>query len=206
MQAGWSACAIGSQSPPLSSKRLQLTDASTLRNVGQCPNGLVAAADARSVGRTPPSAVTLVASSMMRLGVVLFIGVAGCAKPDDYVEPPPGPVAVVSGRVLRGDHPVAGVHVLARVTYGIPCSPSDSAPGGTVVLMTPTDSTGRFYRVSAYPASAKEQRAGCLYVGAVDPARPETVWAAPRRARPPAQGGSTTDPPPDEEINVPWPK
>ncbi len=167
----------------------------------------VAAADARSVRRTHLAPVTLVASSMLLwLVVVLFIGALGCGKPDDYPERPAGPVAVVRGRVLRGSHPVAGVHVLARVTYGTPCSPSNSAPGGTVVLMTPTDSTGQFYRVSAYPASTNEQRPGCLYVGAVDPARAETVWAAPRPARAPGQGGPTAHLPAEEEIDVSWPE
>jgi hypothetical protein len=132
---------------------------------------------------------------------ILGLGVVGCGKPD---EPPavPGPVANVRGRVMRGDQPVAGVHVLARVTYGVTCRVSDSAPGGTVVSMTPTDSTGRFHTM-AYPASGTEQRAGCLYIGAADPMRAETAWAAPRRVPAPLPGASTTRLPPVVEINVP---
>jgi len=137
----------------------------------------------------------------------LCMGVLGCGKPDDHREPPtvPGPVANVRGRVMRGDHPISGVHVLARVTYGIGCSVSDSAPAGTVVSMTATDSTGRFTTM-AYPASIAEQRAGCLYIGAVDPVRAETVWAAPHRAPPLVRGAPTTRLPPVEEIDVPWPE
>ena len=139
--------------------------------------------------------------------LALGIGVLRCCKPDDQEEPPavPGPVANVRGRIMRGDHPVAGVHVLARVTYGGGCRVSDSAPGGTVVSMTPTDSTGRFHTM-AYPASATEQRTGCLYIGAADPVRAETAWATPRRAAPPVLGASTTRLPPLVEINVPWPE
>ena len=71
--------------------------------------------------------------------LMLVIGGLGCRRPDDQKAPSaiPGPVANVRGRVMRGDHPVAGVHVLARVTYGVSCRVSDSAPGGTVVSTTP---------------------------------------------------------------------
>jgi hypothetical protein len=138
--------------------------------------------------------------------LMLVLGVLGCGK-SDVKEPPtvPGPVADVHGRVIRGDQPVAGVHVLARVTYGVGCSVSDSAPGGTVVSMRPTDSTGRF-RTTAYPAAGTEQRVGCLYIGATDPLRAETAWAAPRRAPAPLREAFATGTLPVLEIDVPWPE
>jgi len=159
-------------------------------------------ASSRQVGGAPTAcSVSLCAM------LVLCICVLGCGKPDDYDKPPnvPGPVANVRGRVMRGNNPVAGVHVLARVTYGVGCSMSDSARGGTVITMRPTDSTGRFKTV-AYPASVSEQRTGCLYIGAVGPARSETVWAAPRRAPPLMRGASITRLPPVVQIDVPWPE
>jgi hypothetical protein len=141
------------------------------------------------------------------LWLILVLGVSGCGKTDRDEEPPnvPGPVADVHGRVMQGDQPVAGVQVLARVTYGVGCKVSDSAPGGTTVLMTPTNSTGRF-RTTAYPASSTEQRPGCLYIGATDPLRAETVWAAPRRAPAPSPGALATGALPVLEIDVPWPE
>ena len=139
--------------------------------------------------------------------LLLGTGVVGCEKPGNDGEPPavPGPVANVRGRVLRGAHPVAGVHVIARVTYGAACRVSDPAPGGTVVSMTPTDSTGRFHTM-AYPAAGIEKRPSCLHIGAADPVRAETAWASPRRAPPPVLGAATTRLPPLVEINVPWPE
>jgi hypothetical protein len=145
--------------------------------------------------------------SFLARPLLLFsIGFLGCGESDEYgALNVPGPVAHIRGRVMRGDQPVAGVHVLARVTYGAGCNVYDSAPGGTVVFMSPTDSTGRF-QTRAYPASVTEQRVGCLYVGAVDPVRAETAWAAPRPAPAPSQKASRTRVAPVIEIDVPWPE
>jgi hypothetical protein len=145
--------------------------------------------------------------------VLVGPGLLGCDKRDHYSkapgsgrEPPivPGAVADIHGRVMRGALPVSGVHVLARVTYGAPCRASNPAPGGTVWSTTPTDSTGRF-RTTAYPAAGAERQAGCLFVGATDPVRAETTWAAPRPAPASVQGASTTRFP-VVEIDVPWPE
>jgi hypothetical protein len=138
--------------------------------------------------------------------LVLSLAALGCdeQRDDRLPEAPPGPVAHIFGRVMRGNHPVAGVHALARVTYGIGCSVHDSAPGGTMMMMTPTDSTGRF-QVMASPAWTAKPRPGCLYVGAVDTVRAETAWAAPRRVPAGAQKDSSTGRVPILQIDVPWP-
>jgi hypothetical protein len=143
----------------------------------------------------------------MRSDLILLLGLgaSGCeAPPREMNRPPavPGPVADIQGRLLRGNRTAAGVHVLARVTYGAGCNVKDSAPGGTTMMMSPTDSTG-WFRTTAYPASVFEARSGCLYVGAVDTVRGETAWAAPRAA-PPVQPGRGMQKVPVLEIEVPW--
>jgi hypothetical protein len=193
------------QPPP--DKRVQPACALRSRNVGCAHAETSPQLICDLLGATQRGSESLGYSFLHWPILILGIGIVGCRSPDDRGEPPtvPGPVANVCGRVVRGDRPVAGVHVLARVTYGIGCRVSDSAPGGTVVSMTPTDSSGRFHTM-AYPASSTEERAGCLYIGAADPVRPETAWAAPRRAPAPLRGASTSRLPPVMEIDVPWPE
>ena len=137
--------------------------------------------------------------------LVLSVAALGCDEQREHRRPPapPGPVAHIYGRVMRGNHPVAGVHVLARVTYGVGCNVKDSAPGGTTMMMTPTDSTGRF-QTWANPPWTAERRTGCLYVGAVDTVRAETAWAAPRQVLTGTQQDSNTHRVPVLQIDVPW--
>ena len=80
------------------------------------------------------------------VGSLFVICVLGCAKRGENREPPAisGPVANLRGRVIRGAQPIAGVHVLARITQAPGCRVTDPAPGGTVVSTTPTDSTVAF--------------------------------------------------------------
>jgi hypothetical protein len=138
--------------------------------------------------------------------LVLSAAALGCdAQREPGGPPAPGPVAHIYGRVMRGNRPMAGVNVLARMTYGVGCNVHDSAPGGTTKMMAPTDSTGRF-QTTAYPAWAPERRTGCLYVGAVDSIRAETAWAAPRRALGTIQQDSITNRVPVLQIDVPWPE
>ena len=138
--------------------------------------------------------------------LVLGIGALACGESGEDDKPPivPGQAAYIHGLVMRGNRPMAGVHALARITYGAGCNVKESAPGGTTVLMTPTDSTGRF-QATAYPASVGERRAGCLYVGAVDTIRAETAWAAPRPAPVPPRKFSPTRVP-IIKMDVPWPE
>lgn len=141
------------------------------------------------------------------VGSLFVICVLGCAKRDENREPPAisGPVANLRGRVIRGAQPIAGVHVLARITQAPGCRVTDPAPGGTVVSTTPTDSTGRFHTF-AYAAVGAEQRVGCLHIGAADPVRAETIWAAPRPSPPLEPGASPGTLPPVISIDVPWPE
>jgi hypothetical protein len=132
---------------------------------------------------------------------VCLVLVAGCGPAD----PPnvPGPAGVVHGRVIRKDQPVAGVHALTRITAGPPCRVTNRNLGGTSWSTTPTDSTG-WFKMFANRNPGDEQTPGCLYVGAVNPATAETVWAAPRPAPTVEPGPWTGKYSAVLEIDVPW--